>query len=99
MRVTMRTCQSCGRENPLERDFCECGEYLRWELTGSMTAVPPEQPSQLPADESPQAPVAPPPPAPVEPTGPQGTQIMNAPPAPVPAAVPPAAAAAPAPGA
>ena len=33
-RARMRTCQSCGRENPPDRDFCECGEYLRWEPTG-----------------------------------------------------------------
>jgi len=30
----MRTCQSCGLQNPPDRDFCECGEYLRWEPTG-----------------------------------------------------------------
>ena len=36
----MRTCQSCGRENPPDRDFCDCGEYLRWEPTGFMQAVP-----------------------------------------------------------
>ncbi len=35
----MRTCRACGRENPDERDFCECGEYLRWEPTGYMPAV------------------------------------------------------------
>jgi hypothetical protein len=29
----MRTCSSCGRENPDTNDFCECGEYLRWEQT------------------------------------------------------------------
>jgi beta-lactam-binding protein with PASTA domain len=38
----MRTCQSCGRENPPDRDFCECGEYLRWEPTGIVEAVTPE---------------------------------------------------------
>ena len=30
----MRTCQSCGKENPDDQDFCSCGEYLRWEPTG-----------------------------------------------------------------
>ena len=30
----MRTCQSCGKENPADQDFCSCGEYLRWEPTG-----------------------------------------------------------------
>jgi len=38
----MRTCQSCGRENPPDRDFCDCGEYLRWEPTGIVQAVTPE---------------------------------------------------------
>ena len=31
----MRRCPECGRDQPLERDFCDCGEYLRWELTGA----------------------------------------------------------------
>ena len=54
----MRTCQKCGRENPLDRDFCECGEYLRWEPTNyQMPAVAPPQPP--PAGE--RAAVAPPP--------------------------------------
>ncbi len=35
----MRTCRACGRENPDGRDFCECGEYLRWEPTGYVPAV------------------------------------------------------------
>jgi hypothetical protein len=35
----MRTCQSCGLQNPDDRDFCECGEYLRWDPTGVL-AVP-----------------------------------------------------------
>ena len=35
----MRVCQSCGRENADERDFCECGEYLRWEPTNFVPAV------------------------------------------------------------
>ncbi|HUO72197.1 MAG TPA: PASTA domain-containing protein [Solirubrobacteraceae bacterium] len=29
----MTICPSCGRENEASRDFCECGEYLRWEPT------------------------------------------------------------------
>ena len=33
-RARMRTCQSCGKQNPPDRDFCDCGEYLRWEPTG-----------------------------------------------------------------
>ena len=41
-RARMRTCQSCGRENPPDQDFCQCGEYLRWEPTGFVEAVTPE---------------------------------------------------------
>ena len=40
----MRTCQSCGKENPDDQDFCSCGEYLRWEPTGyAMPAITPDQ--------------------------------------------------------
>ena len=35
----MRVCSSCGRENPDDRDFCDCGEYLRWDPTGVVHAV------------------------------------------------------------
>jgi beta-lactam-binding protein with PASTA domain len=66
----MRTCQSCGRENPDDRDFCECGEYLRWEPTGHMQAVTPEVLKQAaepaaPTDgaSEPAEPAAPAPPA------------------------------------
>ena len=38
----MRVCSSCGRENPDDRDFCECGEYLRWDPTGVVQAITPE---------------------------------------------------------
>ena len=38
----MRVCNSCGRENPDDRDFCECGEYLRWDPTGVVQAITPE---------------------------------------------------------
>src|SRR5580658_8832061 len=44
----MRTCASCGRENPQEADFCSCGEYLRWEPTNFVKAVAP--PSAAPAE-------------------------------------------------
>ena len=56
----MRKCASCGRENPDDRDFCECGEYLRWEPTGYVQAVTPEMARQ--AVEVTQAPVPPAPP-------------------------------------
>ena len=36
----MRICSSCGRENPDDADFCVCGEYLRWEPTSHVQAVP-----------------------------------------------------------
>ena len=36
----MRICAACGRENPDDADFCVCGEYLRWEPTNHVRAVP-----------------------------------------------------------
>ena len=33
--IGMRVCHECGAANPDARDFCACGEYLRWEETGS----------------------------------------------------------------
>src|SRR3954470_13778804 len=68
----MRVCSSCGRENPDDRDFCECGEYLRWDPTGVVQAVTPEmlQRAEPPAPAAgpepaaaPPAPMQPPPPA------------------------------------
>src|SRR4051794_19805710 len=59
----MRTCQSCGKENPDDQDFCSCGEYLRWEPTGFMSAVTPEAAAQAAAEASP----SPPPPDPEQP--------------------------------
>src|SRR4051794_41977830 len=56
----MRTCQSCGKENPLDQDFCSCGEYLRWEPTGYMQAVTPEMAAE--AKQEPESVPAPPPP-------------------------------------
>jgi hypothetical protein len=54
----VKTCASCGRQNPVDRDFCECGEYLRWEPTGYVQAVTPEMARQAVS----QAPPPPPPP-------------------------------------
>ena len=45
----MKICPSCGRENANERDFCECGEYLRWEKTQFVEAVKPAAASAAPA--------------------------------------------------
>ena len=89
----MRTCQSCGKQNPPERDFCDCGEYLRWEPTGIVDAVtpemaaaavdaaPPATPDAAPAQPAaaPQSPAPPPAAAPQAP----------APQQPAPAAAPP----------
>jgi len=82
----MRTCASCGRENPADRDFCECGEYLRWEPTGYMPAVTPEAAKQAveqPAPPEEPLPVseAPPPP---QPPG-NGHEAIPPPPPPPPA--------------
>ena len=55
----MRTCQSCGKQNPPEQDFCSCGEYLRWDPTGFVEAVTPEMAAAAAADAPPAEPAAP----------------------------------------
>jgi beta-lactam-binding protein with PASTA domain len=45
----MRICPSCGVENADDRDFCECGEYLRWEPTQHVQTVKPAASSAAPA--------------------------------------------------
>jgi beta-lactam-binding protein with PASTA domain len=57
----VRTCPSCGRENSLERDFCECGEYLRWEPTSYVPSVKPGGSPAAPAESErdPNATIAP----------------------------------------
>lgn len=61
----MRACPKCGTKNPPDRDFCQCGEYLRWEATGFMPAIPaPAQPAPSPADDAAPAQQAPEPPVP-----------------------------------
>ena len=75
----MRVCSSCGRENPDDRDFCECGEYLRWDPTGVVQAVTPEV-LQAAQDQAP-PPAAEPPAAPQQPAQPAAAE-----PAPPPAA-------------
>jgi beta-lactam-binding protein with PASTA domain len=91
----MRTCQSCGRQNPPDQDFCQCGEYLRWDPTGFVEAVTPEMAAaaaaeaepaaepHAPAAPQPAAPVPAPPPAP-EPVAaaPAKTQVQGAVPPP-----------------
>jgi beta-lactam-binding protein with PASTA domain len=86
----MRTCQSCGLQNPDDRDFCECGEYLRWDPTGFVQAITPEMAQQAaeqaaaPASDPPAAPATPAAPAAATPAQPpQVTQAPSpAPPAP-----------------
>jgi beta-lactam-binding protein with PASTA domain len=100
----MRVCASCGRENPDDRDFCECGEYLRWEPTGVVQAITPEvlQAAQQEQAAAADAPAQPDAPAPTQPPHPAARPAV--PPAPAspgnghgepaaPAPPPPAAAA------
>ena len=49
-------CPTCGRTNADGKDFCDCGEYLRWEPTG-VFAIPRALPSRRP----PRPPPTPPP--------------------------------------
>ena len=57
----MSTCPSCGRPKPEDRDFCECGEYLRWDPTTYRQVV---QRTPGPEAESAPPPATPEPPAP-----------------------------------
>jgi beta-lactam-binding protein with PASTA domain len=81
----MRTCQSCGLQNPDDRDFCECGEYLRWDPTGFVPAITPEMAQQAleqaAADPAADAPAAPAPAAPAAPAAPPPS-VTQAPPPP-----------------
>ena len=101
----MRTCPSCGRENPDGQDFCECGEYLRWEPTGYMDAVTADQAAATAPPTPAEGAAAPPPPPPPPPAAapgfsagdPLAGQQPPAAPPPPPAAPPPPPAAAPPP--
>src|SRR3954468_12351212 len=103
----MRTCQSCGKENPPDQDFCSCGEYLRWEPTGFVQAItsemaaeaaaqaaPPKTPDAAPAEPT-SPPVSRTPPVPPEPGNGNGHHAAPAPPE-RPAPPPPTAASLPA---
>jgi beta-lactam-binding protein with PASTA domain len=60
----MTTCPHCQREVPESADFCphaDCRQYLRWEQTGIMPAVPAPKPPPQPARTAPEPPAAPPP--------------------------------------
>ena len=82
----MRVCSSCGRENPDDRDFCECGEYLRWDPTGVVQAVTPEvlqaAQEQAPPPAAPEQPAAPQQPAAAQPPRGSGAHAAAADPAP-----------------
>jgi beta-lactam-binding protein with PASTA domain len=82
----MRTCQSCGRQNPNDRDFCECGEYLRWDPTGFVEAITPEMAQSAAEAAAPPAPAAPEPPAPAPTPAPPAEAAPAPPPPPPPAA-------------
>jgi beta-lactam-binding protein with PASTA domain len=80
----MRVCSACSRENPDDRDFCECGEYLRWDPTGVVQAITPDvlqaaQDQAPPAAQSP--PAAPAPAQPAQPAQPAPTAQPPAAPA------------------
>lgn len=85
----MTTCPSCGRENSDDRDFCVCGEYLRWEPTQHIKALEPAAAGRVAApagrptsDTEPTEPMAPadpnmtlPPSAAVRPGGSHGAGV------------------------
>ncbi len=73
----MRTCQSCGKENPADQDFCSCGEYLRWEPTGIVQAITPEMVAQAQAEAAPPKTDEPPSPPPVVPAVPPQPESGN----------------------
>src|SRR3954470_15432285 len=80
----MRTCQSCGLENPDDRDFCDCGEYLRWDPTGFVQAVTPDMAAAAAAEAPQPAEPAAPPPPPAQPPPPSPPPPPPRPPAPAP---------------
>lgn len=82
----MKTCPSCGRENPDGHDFCQCGEYLRWEPTSYRPVIQrspegggdPTPANPAAPDESP--PVSPPPgPPSVAPSSPSPAPVAQEP--------------------
>jgi beta-lactam-binding protein with PASTA domain len=85
-----RACLKCGHENPDDVDFCEqCGEYVRWELSGVRQAVPAPPPA-APAVPAEAAPVAAPPPPQPAPAPAQPPPVEPAAAAPPEVAAPPA---------
>jgi len=49
----MNVCPRCGREKNDGRDFCSCGEYLRWEPTQRVRAIKATVHTVEPADAEP----------------------------------------------
>lgn len=69
-----RACLKCGHQNPDDVDFCqECGEYVRWELSGVVKAVPAPPPEKPPPGTRLGPAAAAPPAAPEAPAAPQTT--------------------------
>jgi beta-lactam-binding protein with PASTA domain len=68
----MKTCPSCGKENADSRDFCQCGEYLRWEATRHVEAVKP------PATEAPRSRPPSPPSDPARTLAPAAAVVVSA---------------------
>ena len=89
----MRVCNSCGRENPDDRDFCECGEYLRWDPTGVVQAITPEVLQAAQQEAPPAAAAAPAADAPAQ--APAPGQATTEPPHPAASPAPPPPATAP----
>src|SRR5215211_6661039 len=97
-----RACLKCGHENPDDVDFCEqCGEYVRWELSGIRQAVsppppaapqapPPAAPPQAPAQATPEPAAVAAPPPPAQAPAPPPPQVEPAAAAPPEVAPPPA---------
>jgi beta-lactam-binding protein with PASTA domain len=85
-----RACLKCGHENPDDVDFCQqCGEYVRWELSGVAQAVKAPAPPPVPTAPPPAPAAAPEAPA-AAPPG-QPPQVEPAPVAPAEVAPPPVA--------
>ena len=74
----MRICPACQRENADDVDFCECGEYLRWDPTVAVPRVPLPPPIGSQGGDAPAAPGGPPAPPGSRPLGPSGRSPADA---------------------
>ena len=75
-RPVVRICPACQRENADDVDFCECGEYLRWDPTVAVPRVP--LPPPIGEQGTPAAPGGPPAPPGSRPLGPSGRSPADA---------------------